>query len=72
MFGQYTHSHLEAQPNEAVVETPNGGGDIEDDIGKELESIKSASANQNKPYTFVRLDIACGTSYTVAFHPTLL
>ena len=72
MFGQYIHSDLEAQPNEAAAETTNGGGDIEEDIGKELESIKSSSTNQKKPYTFVRLEIACGTSYTVPFHPTLL
>lgn len=59
ILSEYIHSHLEAQPNEAAVETTNGGGDIEEDIEKELESLKSSSTNQKKPYTFVRLEIAC-------------
>ena len=68
--GQYIHSHLEAQPNEAAAETTNDGSDIEADIEKELESMKSSSTNQKKSYTFVRLEIACGTSYAVPYHST--
>lgn len=70
MLGQYIHSHLEDQPNEAAAETTDGGGDIEEDIEKELESLKSSSTSQKKPYTFVRLEIACGTSYAVPFRST--
>ena len=69
-LGQYTHPHLEAQPNETAAETTNGSGDIEGDIEKELVSIKSSSTNLKKPYTFVRLEIACGMSSTVPFHST--
>ncbi|KAF7507300.1 hypothetical protein GJ744_010734 [Endocarpon pusillum] len=59
ILSEYIHSHLEAPPNEAAAETTKGDGDIEEDIEKELESLKSSSTNQKKPYTFVRLEIAC-------------
>lgn len=36
------------------------GDDIEEDIERELRSMKSPSITPRKPYSFVKLDISCG------------
>ena len=62
-FPQYVHSIHDGRPDEVASEITNGGGDIEADIEKELESMKSLSSTQRKLHTFVRLEIPCGMDW---------
>ncbi len=64
-FSQCVDSHQDDGPKGAI-EAIQDGGDIEGSIAKELQTMELSSTNHKKAYTFVRLDIPCGTCYAVS------
>ena len=65
-FSQYVSTCQDAEAAEEMADSSLMGIDIEKDIQKEIQSMKSSNTDKKKPYSFVRLDISCGMCFVVS------